>query len=108
MSWFITSIATEKDKNNGLVLKVHRTFGFFHEKANALSAVRTSEGYMEDSWYDYLVIEHIEEGIHSLADEEIWFKWSVWRPSPGVNPISHWIPCDKPMEFKNIINWALG
>jgi len=53
---------------------------------------------MRECLYDYIVIEKIQPGIHSLTDKEEWYKWDDKK----------WIPCDKPSEFLGVTNWALG
>lgn len=87
--WFLTSIV---DYNRC------RTFGFYHEYTDALDAVMTNKCNMEESLYEYLVMEKIAEGIHPEVLEEYWFKWKN----------SNWISCKKPYHCSLLTNWALG
>lgn len=60
--WFLTSIV---DYNRC------RTFGFYHEYTDALDAVMTNKCNMEESLYEYLVMEKIAEGIHRKFSRNI-------------------------------------
>jgi hypothetical protein len=91
--WFITGVVEVEDN-------LPRTFGFYKEYGDAYRAVRINQGGMRECLYEYLVIEKIKEGIHSSVDEEVWFKWDDKR--------NEWKECEKPKQFLDTINWALG
>jgi hypothetical protein len=97
--WFITSIYLEapKDNESPARAETHRTFGYFSNAKEACQAVAENRCNMHECLYNYLVVENIGEGIHPLAEEEIWYKWQ-----------DKWVPCSKPEALVGIINWALG
>ena len=96
MNYFITAIYDEP----GLFIhrKARRTFGYFHTIDDAIKAVVENRGNMQECLYNYLVIEGIGEGIHRLAEQEIWYEWKDGK----------WTLCNKPEFLKSIINFALG
>ena len=100
MPWFITTVIGQEAINKAphYANRRTRTFGFYNEYYAALKSVEENRGSMCEGLYDYLVIEYIEQGIHSEVHKEEWFKW--------IHP--NWIPCDKPEELKGIVNFALG
>lgn len=95
MNYFITSIVNDSHCQG----RNYRTFGYFKELKDALSAVRRNSCNMHECLYTHLIIEAIGEGIHPEVKEEIWF---VWDDEDG------WKSCDKPDRFKCVVNWAIG
>lgn len=76
----------------------NRTFGYFTELSDALTAVDNNAGDMEECYYDYLVIESIESNkIHPRVVNMSWFRWD-----------NGWKPCDHPSEYYGLTNFALG
>jgi len=65
---------------------------------DALKAVNSNRGNMEECLYDMLVVECITEGIHPDVLVEMWYMWTD----------SFWTATRKPKEFEGIVNWALG
>lgn len=95
--WFITSIV--------LKTREQHTFGFYSKYNDAIEAIKNNTGNMEECLYDTLVLEYIEEGIHSLSHLAEWFVWSPRTPTQKKG----WTPIEKcPDEFVGIINFALG
>jgi hypothetical protein len=98
--YFITSVIGDDTlkKNSAYRTMRSRTFGYALNLRTARCYVKDNVGSMRECLYDYIVIEKIRPGIHSLTDREEWYKWNDKK----------WIPCDKPSEFLGITNWALG
>ena len=102
--WFLTSIHVDESKmlrhpkGEIKLEKFTRTFGFYHRTFDALAAVKENRMNMHECLYNYLVMERIAEGIHSICDDEEWFKWGK----------KGWTPCNKPEWAKGMVNWALG
>lgn len=102
-NWFLTSIWFE-------VVAVHpvtgeiktkrdcRTFGYYKGWDKAYAAVKENRCNMHECLYQYLVMENIGEGVHALANDEQWFKWTRNR----------WKDCKRPKELQGFTNWALG
>ena len=71
-----------------------RCFGYYQDRDEALAAVEENRCSLNDGLnaggsYKYIVIEKIAQGIHCIAEEEIWFQWfrdesdqSYWRQIP--------------------------
>jgi hypothetical protein len=53
-----------------------RTFGYYANSSDAKEAVRHNFCDIFESMYDYMVIEHIEEGLYQLASGRLFFKWN--------------------------------
>lgn len=97
--YFITAI--QSNSQQGISLS-KRCFGYHPDLYSAIDDVTDNVGNMRECLYDYIVIEHISPGVHSLADNEVWFKW-------GENAPTGWhLLHDKPAEFEGIINFAVG
>lgn len=92
--WFLTSIVSNQKVNRT------RTFGFYKEYSDAITAVFETRCNMHECLYDYLVMEKIAEGIHPDVVEEIWFYWDDDRNA--------WGSCEKPAFAMGLTNWALG
>lgn len=78
--------------------KDSRCFGFYFELESAKHAVDMNYGGMEESYYEYIVIEKQFEGIHALAEQVKWYYWDLQKG---------WIECEKPKSerFTCIVNW---
>lgn len=78
--------------------RLERTWGFYLSEQSARHAVFRNLGNMEDSLYDYLIIEEVEPGVIAMTKKEIWFKWDV----------NKWQPCNQPDFAKHLTGWAMG
>lgn len=96
MNYFLTSIYDEP--NLFVHRKARRTFGYFDTLEKACKAVTENHCNMQECLYNYLVVEGIKEGIHSLVEEEYWFCWEH----------NQWRVCEKPEFLKGTVNFALG
>ena len=98
--FFITAVINSETLKQHPAYRVmrSRTFGYAPNLRTARRYVKNNVGSMRECLYDYIVIEKIQPGIHSLTDKEEWYKWDDKK----------WIPCDKPSEFLGVTNWALG
>lgn len=83
--------------------KESRVFGFEFSLEQAKCDVVKNYGSMDEAKYEYLVIELKERGIHTLAQEMVWFKWNHPNGKEG-----HWIECKRPKgeRFDYALNWA--
>ena len=99
MNHFITAIAFYDGQ-----LGRTRTFGYFHKKSKAEEAVKGNRGDMVEALYNYLVIEAMEEGIHPISSNEMWYKWVRDKHTRE----GEWQPCEKPKFSQQTINWAIG
>ena len=94
--YFITAIVSNSRPG---FKRVTRTFGYAYDLSTAHYYVNDNVGSMHECLYDYIVIEKIYPGIHSLTDMEEWYRWTGKR----------WKPLKKKhSQFRGIINFALG
>ena len=78
-----------------------RCFGYFSTYQRAKEALEINECDMwEAGCYNYAVIERIEQGIHSHAEEMAWFKFDTEKRV--------FYEISKPEETKGAYNYALG
>lgn len=75
-----------------------RCFGFFWNEERALNAIRNNEGGMQESLFDYLVLEKGGAGIHPDLEKVSWYEWLD----------AGWVKIDEPEEFESTVNFALG
>ena len=98
MSFFVTAICHSHSRIPLPHDSKRHCFGHFGSLASALKAVESNSGSMQESLYDYLVVEEIDYGIHSLVKDEKWYWWN------GTG----WQACPKPNGLRHIINFAIG
>ena len=77
-----------------------RCFGFYYFLPFAEQAVRENRCNIQESYYEYVVIEKIGTGIHAMAEDKMWFRWVT-----GSSP--HWEKCERPTgeQFDCIVNF---
>lgn len=101
MSYFITAIAYYpecSDERYNKPYNTTRTFGHFGSLNDAKQAVDENRCDMNEMLYNYIVIENIPYGIHSIGSEQHWFKW--------YNKLG-WKPIKKQKWAKEFLNWAI-
>lgn len=69
--------------------------GFFFEKKEALKRIeKNALDLSDDGYYNYCCLMSFEEGLYSIFNEELWYKWD--------KEVEKYIKCDKPKQFDNI------
>jgi hypothetical protein len=96
--YFLTTIIAPKRGDEENHAFDSRTFGYFVRFPDAVAAAETNRGEMNETIYNYLVIEKIGGGIHSFTESEFWYKWAK----------NKWISCQKPKWSEGMTNWAIG
>lgn len=77
-----------------------RTFGFYADYCKVKKALNTNRCDMNETIYNYAIVEEIDQGIHPTV---IWTKWFKWdREKQGFFEI------EEPEETKLYTNYALG
>jgi len=97
--YFITAICNDSRSD---YFRNTRCFGYYKLALDSIKAVTENRGDMNECLYDYIVIEKIDEGIHTSPSNEIWFKWDEFDKD------SRWIVTDKPAWSQGYINWSIG
>ena len=83
-----------------------RCFGFYYFLPFAEQAVRENRCNIQESYYEYVVIEKIGTGIHAHATDVKWFRW-IYSIELNENEEPHWEECERPTgeQFDGIINF---
>lgn len=77
-----------------------RTFGFVSTFAKAEQALNDNACDMHECLYDYAVVEDINQGVLSLAEQRWVFKWDQHREG--------FFEIEEPKELQHYCNFALG
>lgn len=76
----------------------HRTVGWKRMLTMAADFVEHNVMDIHDDYFEYVVIEEIEEGLSPAAEKEYWFKWKDGK----------YAECKKPKEIETYSNfWRL-
>jgi len=75
-------------------------FGYYKNFKFATQAVHNNYGDINETIYDYVVIEYIEEGLNPICKKRWFYKFDY------ENHKYEFIP--EPEAFKNICNIGLG
>ena len=103
--WTITAYTIDNPLSHPINAPKKRVFGFFTSEFAALRAVQYNQCDMHEYYYNYLVVEKMNEGIHPNVLHEMWYKWNFKYTK------NCWTKCKKPAIFKkyaNITNFAMG
>lgn len=88
-----------------------RCFGWFDSFEKSEKAVLENRCDMHECFYNYIVIEKLYEGIHSLCHEndQVWYKWkSGNQKDDEFDESGKWERVEKPEQFKSMINFGIG
>lgn len=77
-----------------------RTWGYYPEYETAATALHENWVDMYEHCYEYALIEKIDCGICSLANERQWFKWNKERRG--------YFEIEEPECVKHLVNFAIG
>ena len=93
--YFITTVQI-KDEQLGYT----RCIGYFKTFEKAEYIVLNNVGDIEETIYNYCVIENIPDGIYQHDQNAKWYKFNdldeVYRP------------CEKPKELNHLIGFGIG
>ncbi len=93
--YFISSI----NSNNWPKFGCHRCFGYYNTEEEARRKIEMNFGEMQEYYYDHIIIEFIDEGIHRTSNTIQWYKWND----------NKWNGMGKEPDFaKGTKNWAIG
>lgn len=93
--FFITTLIINNGKLQG-----SRCIGYYKEKNVAIDAVHNNAGDMCEYMYNYVAIEHLEEGIYPHDIEPLFFKWN--------EKTKKYDKVDRPEELKNSYAFGIG
>lgn len=77
-----------------------RCWGFYLDKDIAFQAVHENWTDLEETIYDYALIEEYEEGISHLTGYRQWFKFDIEKKG--------YVEIDEPEGYKHFVGFALG
>ena len=101
--WFVTVI--EKLDTNGYGdgfcdTGDTRTWGFYSDVNDAISALHNNRTNMHECFYDYAIIEEYNEGICNGTLRYQWFKWDNERDG--------YFEIDEPRCVSRMCDFAIG
>ena len=95
----VTSIESSDGIGCGFCEK--RCWGWVATEKEAEYAVSINAGDMQETTYDYVVIEKYPSGIPAVAEIVAWYKWTGNYPNGPV-----WERCEAPKWAEGICNWS--
>lgn len=93
--YFITTLQI-KDRQQ----KSSRCIGYFKSFKEAEHIVLNNVGDIEETIYNYCVIENIPEGIYQYDQNAKWYKFN------DLDEV--YKPCKKPKELNHLIGFGIG
>ncbi len=90
----------ETDKNGWLDEGCKRTFGFYPNYDSARESLHENRCDMNETCYNYAIVEELDIGIHPIVRFKQWFKWNKEREG--------FFEIEEPEEAKHFTNFALG
>ena len=93
--YFITTIQI-KDGQLGYT----RCIGYFKTFEKAKHIVLNNVGDIEETIYNYCVIENIPDGIYQYDQNAKWYKFN------DLDEV--YKPCEKPKELNHLIGFGIG
>lgn len=94
--YFITTVSSVEFPSSTRCIGFTKTF----EEADSL--VRVNAGDMNETCYDYAVVEHSGPGIYPVCRVEQWYQFYTEGGEGFYRPIP------TPEEVKDTINFAIG
>ena len=71
----------------------YRSVGFYSSVEKAKEAIEENRCDIFESFYEYAVVEAVEEGLHPKTTEEAWYKWDHGK--------GRYVACETP-------DWSFG
>ena len=93
--YFITTVQI-KDGQLGYT----RCIGYFETFEKAEYIVLNNVGDIEETIYNYCVIENIPDGIYQYDQNAKWYKFN--------NLDEVYKPCEKPKELNHLVGFGIG
>ena len=93
--YFITTLQI---KNNDI--EDSRCVGYFSSFEKAEQIVKNNTYDLEETIYNYIVIENIPEGIYQYDQNAKWYKFN--------RNTEKYDPCDKPKEMNHLVGFGIG
>lgn len=96
MMFFVTTIFI-KDND----VKRSRCVGYFSDVEAAKKVVYNNYGDIHEAgYYNYCVIERIEEGLYQFDTNPLWYEWSKSKGG--------FVDCLAPLAAKHTIGFSIG
>jgi hypothetical protein len=74
------------------------TIAWYSNRDDALDDIEKNAGDMHECYYDYLILEEVEEFQMPSSKVVAWFHWEQ----------DSWTECDLPKAFEGVVNWSMG
>lgn len=97
----ITVIEDFKELKNKMLTPIGvRTMGFYFDKKTAVEVVENNETDLNETIYDYAIIERVQEGLYNCTNERTFYKFNY--------ETREYEEIEEPEGFKNIIGFSIG
>lgn len=93
--YFITTLQIKDGQQ-----KSSRCIGYFKSFEEAEHIVVNNVGDIEETIYNYCVIENIPEGIYQYDQDAKWYKFN------DLDEV--YKPCEKPKELNSFVGFGIG
>lgn len=90
----------ENDKNGWPSFGSTNIVGYYTDLDVAIEAVTSNACDINETVYDYAVIEEVSEGLYNPSIKSYWFKYNRTKDS--------YEPIDEPNEVKHICGFSIG
>lgn len=90
----------EMDKNGWSDFGSERLVGYYTNKEKAFDAVKCNGCDINETCYDYALIEEVEEGLYNPAFNRWLFKYN--------SDIDKYEPIDEPSFMKHTVGFTIG
>jgi hypothetical protein len=80
----------------------NRCWGWYSNKEDALKAVKSNAGDMNETTYTHIIVEEIPPGVPADATAIKFYEWV------GTWETGKWKVCKTPEWAKGVVNFALG
>jgi hypothetical protein len=94
----VTGVYSESFKSSNTST---RCFGWYSSLEEAKESLNKNPNVIsEEGYYEYVIIEEYETGLHPLCIDGVWYKWN--------DNSKKYIPSMKPLIFEKVCNFGLG
>ena len=99
--YFVTGLEKlELNENETFVTGSTRCFGYYQNKSDAFNIVKENSYNINEFTYDYVVIEKINEGVHSYCIERWFFRFDYSYKKYSL--------IEEPKIVKHYVNFSIG
>lgn len=96
----IYTVATFKHFNKTFLPSGMRVVGFYRDKERAIAAVEKNTLDIFEYYYEYALVERVDEGLYNVTEERQFFKWD--------HKLGSYQAIDEPKELAHIAGFTMS